>query len=105
MNIENQINISSKLNMRKLIVIEFIILLCGTIFAWGNFIFELISYINNKPCKTGCSANFNQFFEVEQTQTLTNPFLTSCFYGAIFFTIALFIIILILKKYKKSSNI
>ena len=104
MDIENQKNISNGLNMKKLIIIEFIILLCGTIFAWGNFIFELVNYINNKPCKTGCSTNLGQFFPLEQTQTLTNHFLTPCFYGAIFFTIALFLIILILKKYKKSPN-
>jgi len=87
--------------MKKLVIAEFIILLCGTLFAWGNFIFELVNYLNNKPCKTGCSVNVGNAFSAQQTQTLTNPFLTPCFYGAIFFTIAFVLSILILKKYKK----
>jgi len=72
--------------MKKLILAEFIVLLCGTAFAWVNFSLELISWLNKKTCTFGCTAG------------LVNPFLTPCFYGAIFFTLAFIISGLILKK-------
>jgi hypothetical protein len=62
--------------MRKLIIAEFIVLLAGTIFAWSNFAIELVSYLNNQACATGCTAG------------VVNPIYTPCFYGAITFTIA-----------------
>jgi len=74
--------------MKKIILAQFIILLAGTIFAWGNFIYELINWLNKRSCITGCVVG------------LVNPFLTPCFYGAIFFTIALILSALILKKNK-----
>ncbi len=61
--------------MGKIILAQFIVLLCGTIFAWGNFGYELYSWIKKNTCTTGCMPG-------------VNPFLTPCFYGAIFFTIA-----------------
>jgi len=72
--------------MKKLILAQFIILLAGTIFAWGNFTYELINWLNKKACTTGCAIG------------LVNPFLTPCFYGAIFFTLAFILSALILKK-------
>jgi len=54
---------------------QFIVLLCGTLFAWGNFGYELYNWMKHKKCTTGCTVG-------------VNPFLTPCFYGAIFFTIA-----------------
>lgn len=77
--------------MRKLIIAEFVILLCGTIFACGNFTLELTSWLNKQACATGCSAPG------------TNPFLTPCFYGAIFFLIAFIISAVILKKSSRPS--
>jgi len=74
--------------MRKLAITEFIILLIGTIFAWGNFGYELYNYMNNQACTLGCA------------QGLVNPFLTPCFYGACFFLIAFIISAFILKKSK-----
>ncbi len=89
--------------MKKLIISQFIVLLAGTLFAWINFTIELISYQNNKPCKTGCSVNLGNAFQVEQAQQLTNPFLTPCFFGAIFFTIAFILSVIILKKNSKTN--
>ena len=63
--------------MKKLITTQFIILLIGTVFAWSNFTNELFAWLNNKACETGCSA----------TGQVVNPFLTPCFYGALFFTL------------------
>jgi hypothetical protein len=75
--------------MKKLILSQFIILLAGTLFAWGNFTYELVNWLDKKECTLGCSAG------------LKNPFLTPCFYGAIFFTISFILSALILRKSKK----
>jgi hypothetical protein len=75
--------------MKKLILSQFIILLLGTLFAWTNFGMELAAWLEKKECTTGCSAG------------LTNPFLTPCFFGAIFFTISFVLSALILRKSKK----
>lgn len=76
-------------NMQKIIKIQFWVLLLGTIFAWGNFGVELVDWINNRECSTGCAVG------------LVNPFLTPCFYGAIFFLIAFVLSLMILKKVKE----
>jgi len=75
--------------MKKLILSQFIILLLGTLFAWTNFGMELASWLEKKECTTGCAAGS------------PNPFLTPCFFGAIFFTISFVLSALILKKSKK----
>jgi hypothetical protein len=62
--------------MKKVILAQFIVLLGGTLFAWFNFAIELIDWMAKRACTTGCAAG------------LVNPFMTPCFYGAIFFTIA-----------------
>ncbi|RLC36879.1 hypothetical protein DRH27_04540 [Candidatus Falkowbacteria bacterium] len=71
--------------MRKIIKIQFFILLVGSIFAWSNFTIELFDWLNNKACTTGCSA----------TGEVVNPFLTPCFYGALFFALAFILSILL----------
>lgn len=55
---------------------QFYVLLAGTIFAWGNFIYEFLNWQKQQTCTIGCSAG------------AANPFLTPCFFGAIFFLIA-----------------
>lgn len=70
--------------MENIIIAQFAILAAGVIFAWTNFTIELIDWYGKKECTTGCA-------------TGKNPFLTPCFYGAIFFTIAFVLSILILK--------
>lgn len=73
--------------MKKIILTQFFVLLAGTLFAWYNFATEWIAYSEKTSCTIGCSAG-------------TNPFLTPCFGGAIFFTIAFFLSILMLRKNK-----
>jgi hypothetical protein len=74
--------------MKKTILIQFYILLVGTVFAWGNFGYEVYNYLNQQTCAFGCSVG------------LKYPVLTPCFYGAIFFAIALILSIIIIKKNK-----
>jgi hypothetical protein len=75
--------------MKKVIWLQFLVLLAGTAFAWFNFAQEYISWMAKKTCTLGCAGN------------AANPFLTSCFYGAIFFTIAFILNLIILGKSKK----
>jgi hypothetical protein len=72
--------------MKKIILIQFAVLLIGTAFAWFNFAEELINWLPKRVCTTGCAAG------------LANPFLTPCFYGAIFFTVALILSIILVNK-------
>jgi hypothetical protein len=75
--------------MKRIIWIQFIVLFIGTAFAWFNFVQEFINWTMKKSCTTGCISG------------LVNPFLTPCFYGAIFFTIAFVLSIILVKKVKK----
>ena len=72
--------------MKNVILAQFIVLLGGTIFAWFNFATELINWLNTRTRTLGCAAG------------VANPFLTPCFFGAIFFTIAFILSVIILKK-------
>jgi hypothetical protein len=73
--------------MKKIILTQFFVLLGGMLFAWFNFIKEYVSWINSSTCTIGCAAG-------------TNPFLTPCFGGAIFFTIAFILHVVILGRSK-----
>jgi len=73
--------------MKKLLFLQFYLLLGGTIFAWSNFGIELNDWLNKRACTTGCAIG------------LVNPFLTPCFYGAIFFLLAFILSTIILKKW------
>jgi len=72
--------------MKKTILAQFIILLMGTMFAWGNFGVELMDWLKKRACTTGCA------------EGLVNPFFTPCFYGAIFFTLAFILSAIMLKR-------
>ncbi len=73
--------------MKKLVQSQFVILLLGTLFAWGNFIRELVAWLNEKSNAVSCSQG-------------ANPFFTPSFYGAIFFTLAFIVSSIMLKKSK-----
>lgn len=79
--------------MRKIIVAEFWVLLCGTLFAWGNFGYELNGWLKEGVCTTGCAVGS------------PNPFLTPCFGGALFFTIAFILSAVLLKKSSSSVEV
>ncbi|MDH4330096.1 MAG: hypothetical protein OEV93_00915 [Candidatus Moranbacteria bacterium] len=72
--------------MKSLAQQQFYVLLFGTVFAWVNFGRELNDWLHHRACTTGCPVG------------MTNPFLTPCFFGALFFTIALVYSFLIFKK-------
>ena len=74
--------------MKKMILIQFFVLLAGTLFAWGNFVVELVDFLNKRACSTGCVVG------------VVNPLLTPCFYGAIVFTIAFSLSVVIIRKMK-----
>lgn len=76
--------------MKKIIKSQFFVLLGGTLFAWGNFIYELLAWLKETGSEVGC------------TPGITNPFLTPCFFGAIFFTIAFVLSALIFKGYEEA---
>jgi uncharacterized membrane protein len=75
--------------MKKIIITQFVVLLIGTVFAWFNFLSELINWLAKRACTTGCSVG------------LVNPFLTPCLYGAVFFAIAFVLSAILLKKVQK----
>ena len=72
--------------MKKIIIVQFIILLAGTVFAWFNFAVELKGWLGQGTCISGCAAG------------AVNPFLAPCFYGAIFFTVAFILSAVLVKK-------
>ncbi|MFH0846421.1 MAG: hypothetical protein V1851_03430 [Patescibacteria group bacterium] len=74
--------------MKNILISQFIILLAGTLFAWGNFGYELYAWVCAGE-KVGCAVG------------VVNPFYTPCFFGAIFFTLAFILSILSLKKHNK----
>jgi hypothetical protein len=74
--------------MKKIITIQFIILLAGTLFVWTNFGIELFDWLNKRACTTGCAVG------------LVNPFLTPCFYGALVFLLAFILSALMFKNAK-----
>lgn len=78
--------------MNKIILAQFVVLLVGTIFAWYNFVKEYAAWANNYACVSGCASG------------LTNPFLAPCFYGAVFFTIAIALNIFLLLSKKILIN-
>ncbi len=80
--------------MHKIIKIQFVVLLLGTVFAWTNFGLELNKWLKNKDCTGGC-------FIGEGTQ---NPFLSACFYGAVFFTISFILSAMIKMKSKETQR-
>jgi len=78
-----------KMHQKRLIIL----LVAGTIFAWSNFTFELVKFLNAKSQPiTGCSGNL-----------VANPFNTVCFYGALFFSAGLIASLVTLKEQRKES--
>lgn len=65
-----------------------ILLIAGTVFAWGNFAYETIKFylVKNGP-KVSCSG-----------VPTNNILLTSCFYGSVIFLCSLIISLIIIRK-------
>lgn len=77
--------------MKKLFYLQSGLLLAGTLFAWTNFGIELANWLEKKACTSGCAIG------------LANPFLTPCFYGAIFFLVNFIVSLITLKKGIKNN--
>lgn len=74
--------------MKPIITAQFWVLLAGTLFAWVNFTREMVAWLQNRTCPA-CAIGAS-----------TNPFLTPCFYGALFFTAAFILSIMLMMKKK-----
>ncbi len=74
--------------MKKLAISQFIILFFGTIFAWGNFVYEFVQWRESGECQACIIGQIN------------NPFLSPCFYGALFFTAAFVLSAILIKRIK-----
>jgi len=68
--------------------LQFIVLLAETLFAWGNFGYELYNW-------------FGMGKQISCAVGATSPFLMPCFFGAIFFLIAFILSVISLKKLNK----
>ncbi len=75
--------------MKKLIIGQFVVLLLGVVFAWFNFTRELLAWLNNSQNQLTCASG------------AANPFLTPCFYGALFFTLAFILSLIMVLKSRK----
>lgn len=71
--------------MKKILAIQLITALVGTVYAYYNVFWDFVLYKNN------CGSLF------PVTTTFTHPFFTPCFYGAFAFLITLVISIFIFK--------
>ncbi len=65
--------------MKKIVKIQSLILLIGSVFALTNFANLLFAWLNSKDCANGCLP----------PEDLVNPFFTAEFYAALFLILAL----------------
>ncbi len=65
------------------------LLTAGTIFAWGNFAYEVYRFMQPQPAASA--------FSCPQGAAAVNPLMTPCFYGALIFLAALVVSVLILR--------
>jgi hypothetical protein len=66
------------------------LLIAGTVFAWGNFAYEVYRFSQPQP---GASA-----FSCPTGEAAVNPLMTPCFYGALIYLTALVVSLLILRS-------
>jgi hypothetical protein len=63
------------------------LLAAGTVFAWGNFTYEVYRFMQPQPAASA--------FSCPAGEVAVNPLMTPCFYGALIFLTALVVSILI----------
>lgn len=80
--------------MKKIIKIQFFVILVGMIFSWSAFVIDLFNWLNFRNCAADCEIYGNP----------ANPFLTIGFYGAAFFTLAFFLNLLMLLFNRKNHK-
>ncbi len=64
-----------------------LLLAAGTVFAWGNFAYEVYRFMQPQPATSA--------FSCPAGEAAVNPLMTPCFYGALIFLVALVVSILI----------
>ena len=64
-----------------------LLLAAGTVFAWGNFAYEVYRYIQLQPATSA--------FTCPAGEVAVNPLMTPCFYGALIFLTAFVVSVLI----------
>jgi hypothetical protein len=66
------------------------LLAAGTVFAWGNFAYEVYRFTQPKPSTSA--------FSCQKEAVLVHPLMTPCFYGAVIYLAALAVSMLILRS-------
>jgi hypothetical protein len=66
-----------------------LLLAAGTIFAWGNFFYEVYRFMQPKPAASA--------FSCPAGEVAINPLMTPCFYGALIFLTALVVSVFIIR--------
>ena len=64
----------------------------GTIFAWGNFSYEVYRFLQPQPAASA--------FSCPAGELPVNPLMTPCFYGALIFLTALVVSVLIIRAHR-----
>jgi hypothetical protein len=65
------------------------LLIAGTVFAWGNFAYEVYRFSQPQPAASA--------FSCPKGEAAVNPLMTPCFYGALIYLTALVVSLLILR--------
>ena len=68
------------------------LLAAGTIFAWGNFAYEVYRFMRPQPAASA--------FSCPAGEVAVNPLLAPCFYGALIYLTALIVSILIIRAHR-----
>jgi hypothetical protein len=66
------------------------LLIAGTVFAWGNFAYEVYRFSQPQPTVSA--------FSCPKDEALVHPLMTPCFYGAMIYLAALVVSIFILRS-------
>jgi hypothetical protein len=69
-----------------------LLLAAGTVFAWGNFTYEVYRFMQSKPAPSA--------FSCPAGEVAVNPLMTPCFYGALIFLTTLVVSILITRAHR-----
>lgn len=69
-----------------------VLLASGTVFAWGNFAYEVYRFMQPHPASSA--------FSCPAGEAVVNPLMTPCFYGALIFLTALVVSVLTVRAHR-----
>ena len=69
-----------------------LLLAAGTVFAWGNFAYEVYRFLQSQPAASA--------FSCPAGAAAVNPLMTPCFYGALIFLMALVVSVMIIRAHR-----